>query len=45
MDRDFGGEKKRDKKKDLEVSYLLSNKLKGIYEMKKPAFMRREADR
>lgn len=45
MDRDFGGEKKRDEKEDLEVSYLPSNKLKGIYEMKETAFMRRETDR
>lgn len=45
MDRDLGDEKQRDQKKDLEVSDLPSNKPKGIYEMKKTAFIRPETDR
>lgn len=45
MDRDSRDEKQRDKKKDLEVSDLPSNKPKGVYEMKKTAFIRPELDR
>lgn len=45
IDRDWGEGKQSDEKKDLEVSDLPSNKPKGIYEMKRTAFIRRETDR
>lgn len=43
-ERDWGEEKQRHKKKDLELSDLPSNKPKGIYEMKMAAFIKRQME-
>lgn len=42
MDGNWGEEKQKDRKKDLEVSSLPNREPKGIYQIKETAFVKRE---